>query len=85
MKPIKDNAVRESLWIVGTWCVFAVWMLGASYWLPPTTSDPSTILLGMPKWIVLGVFVPWSVATLFTIWFSLGMMTDDPDREAQDD
>ena len=85
MKPIKDNAVRESLWIVGAWCIFAFWMLGASYWLSPTTTDPSTIMWGMPRWIVLGVFLPWSVATLFTIWFSLGKMTDDPDREAQDD
>ncbi len=85
MKPIKDNAVRESLWIVGAWCVCAVWILTASYWLPPTTPDSSTMIFGMPMWIVLGVFTPWFAATVFTIWFSLAMMTDDPEPETQDD
>ncbi len=85
MKPIKDNAAGEALWIVGTWCVFAVWILMASYWLPPTTPESPRMILGMPMWIVLGVVLPWSVATVFTIWFSWAVMADDQDSEAQDD
>ncbi len=85
MKPFKDNAVREARWIVGAWCVFVTWVLTASYWLPPTTPEAPRLILGMPMWIVLGVFMPWSFATLFTIWFSLGMMTDDPPLESDDD
>lgn len=85
MKPIKDNAVRESLWIIGAWGVFAVWVLTASYWLPTTTPESPRLVLGMPMWIVLGVLLPWCVATIFTIWFSLAMMTDDPEPETEDD
>lgn len=85
MKPLKDNAVSEALWIVGSWCVFAIWVLTASYWLPPTTPESPRMILGMPMWIVLGVILPWSVATTFTIWFSLVKMTDDPDSETKDD
>ena len=85
VKPIKDNAVRESCWIVGAWIVFAVWMLTASYWLPPTTREQPRMIFGMPMWIVIGVFLPWAVATVFTIWFSLARMTDDPQSETDDD
>ncbi len=85
MKPIKDDAVREACWIVVSWCVFALWVLTACYWLPPTTVESPRMILGMPMWIVLGVALPWSVATAFTIWFSLAMMTDDPEAETKDD
>ena len=83
MKPIKDTAVRESYWIVGSWCVCAVWVLFATYILPATTPQSPRLLFGMPMWIVVGVMLPWSLATIFTIWFALGVMTDDPPPEPQ--
>lgn len=85
MKPIKDDANREAMWIVGAWCLFALWMLTASYWLPPTTSEAPRMILGMPMWIVLGVALPWLIATALTIWFALCVMTDDPPAERNDD
>jgi hypothetical protein len=36
-------------------------------------------------WVVLGVFLPWLVAIVFTLWFSLCYMTDDPPSEPEDD
>ena len=87
MKPIHDNAVAEARWIVVAWCLCAVWVLGGSYLLPPTTPDSPRIFLGMPMWIAVGVVLPWALATIFTIWFSLAVMSDDapPETESRDD
>ncbi len=85
MKPFEDNAVGEARWIVVAWCVFAVWVLAASFWLPRTTPESPRLVFGMPMWIALGVFLPWSIATIFTIWFSLTKMSDDPESETDDD
>ena len=43
-------------------------------------NDPETIriTLGMPSWVLWGVAVPWLAATVFSCWFALCYMKDDP-------
>ena len=73
----------EALVMVAFWLTMAVWVLGVCHQFG-YTSDPgeSPVVLGMPAWVVLGVFAPWCFSTLFTIWFALFKMSDDePDAE----
>ena len=43
--------------------------------MPPL--DP--IGFGIPAWAFWGVFVPWVVCILVTLWFAFVWMKDDPD------
>ena len=75
--PVFLNARRESLIILAVWATCLIWTVGysklAGYSLP---SDPVPKTLGIPSWAFFGVFLPWSLATVFNIVFSLGIMTD---------
>ena len=79
------HARREIGYILLAWLVCVVWTIGYCYFtgyrLP---SDEMKITLGMPSWIFWGVLVPWILATVFTIWFSLFVMADDPLSEKEE-
>jgi hypothetical protein len=34
------------------------------------------LVLGVPSWVMWGVFAPWGVCTLFHCWFSMAFMQD---------
>ncbi|MFP6878814.1 MAG: YhdT family protein [Roseibacillus sp.] len=80
---------RETLVIIGAWLVFLIWtglVCGFGSRLDP--NQPVTTVLGMPRWVFLGVVLPWIAACGFTFWFSMIFMKDtdlDPDRERTPD
>lgn len=80
------HARREALYILLAWLISLVWTVGYSaidgYDVP---IEQMTLVLGMPSWIVWGVMTPWGAATLFSVWFSLYYMKDDPLGEAESD
>src|SRR3989304_1933066 len=48
--------------------------------------DPAEIVsyLGIPDWVMWGIFAPWTVCVLVTVWFCFVYMADDP-LEDEDD
>jgi len=68
------RARHEAILILIAWAVFLIWTVGYSALAGYTDSS---LLLGMPRWVVLGILLPWVAATLFSVWFSLYYMTDD--------
>ena len=78
---------RETLVIIGAWLVFLIWtglVCGFGSRLDP--NQPVATVLGMPRWVLLGVVLPWIAACGFTFWFSMFYMKDtdlDPDRECE--
>ena len=46
--------------------------------------DDLATVLGIPAWLCWGIFAPWLVADLFTVWFCFCYMQDDDLGEARD-
>lgn len=85
------TSLREFWQIMVYWGVFFGWVIGyCSFHSYPDPGQPVPTVLGMPAWVVWGVFVPWLVSTAFTIWFALWRMADQSlepagDKEHSDD
>ena len=84
--PTFVNARREAGLILVAWAVCLIWTVGycafAAYDVP---SEQIQIILGMPSWVFWGVLVPWVVATLFSVWFSLAYIADDDLGESDEE
>ena len=42
------------------------------------------LVLGFPSWVFWGIALPWLAANLFTFWFCLFRMKDDPLEEVNE-
>lgn len=84
--PVYENTRRETLFIIGAWVFFCVWVVGVSvktgYNVDP---DTMTIVMGMPAWVFWGVALPWLASNVFIVWFALKYMADDPLGEDEDE
>ncbi|MCO8124035.1 YhdT family protein [Stieleria sp. TO1_6] len=78
-KSLLDHCRHEMVWMAALWTVLLVWVVGCCWsigYTPPGQVTP--LVWGMPAWALWGVFLPWLVATVATIWFVLFRMIDDP-------
>ena len=84
--PVFLHARREAVVILCVWLACLVWSLGwyAGHGLSASPDDVAT-WLGMPRWVVLSIFLPWMVANLLATWFCFGFMVDDDLGEASDE
>ena len=82
--PVYLNTLRETAVLIVVFLLFLAWSIGTcfvmGYGQVPGT-QPETVW-GMPSWVFWGVLVPWMAANLFTFWFSMCYMADDPLGEA---
>ncbi len=64
--------------MLGFWAVLLLWVVGYCrlFGYGEVGKTPSMIL-GLPSWVVWGVFVPWLLATVFTGWFAIRWIADD--------
>lgn len=75
--PLVRSARREALWIFLIWCVAAAYCI--TYCGLYGYGDVEvTFTLGIPSWVLWGVFVPWGICTLLAITFTSCVITDDP-------
>ena len=71
---------REAIIIFGAWLAGLCWAVPFCYFNGyPETFDPEGFqtVMGIPRWLFWGIFVPWIVADIFTTWFCFCYMTDD--------
>lgn len=78
---------REMFMMVGLWLVMGVWVIGygsqAAY---SAENEPHLrTVLGMPRWVFFGWVCPLLAANLFTLWFCLCFMKDEPMEEIVED
>lgn len=61
------------------WLVCFAWVVGYSLSYGAAGDDRQlSIVGGVPAWVFWGVGVPWMVATVFSAWFALTQMHEDP-------
>lgn len=63
-------ARREAVVAVLIWIAALLTTVGISYALGYGERAPES-LFGIPRWVVLGIFMPWIVFFLIHVWFSL--------------
>jgi len=87
------NARREAIVIGVVWLLSLIWVVGYCYlrgyihtadswavrmgFATPRTAENFHAILGIPDWILFGIFIPWLICTLFTVWFGLVFMAED--------
>ena len=75
--PIYRSSRRESLVVLGAWLVCCVYTLTycfvTGYGRP---ADEVRTLLGVPRWLLFGVFAPWAFCNLFAFWFCFVCVRD---------
>ena len=75
--PVYLNCRREALVALGAWAVCACSSLtycSFAYDLEPQQME---ILWGVPRWILLGILLPWMVANGFAWWYCFHLVRDD--------
>lgn len=79
------RARREAWAILGLWGVCLLWCVGySSLYGYSLDAAQAPTRFGMPHWVFGGVFVPWLLATLASVLFSLFVMQDDEEAAAGD-
>jgi len=80
LDPVFLHTRREAIIILIVFCVALVWSVTWCYLAGYHEPDgkPITTVLGIPSWAFWGIGLPWLVVDLFTIWFCLKVMKDDP-------
>ena len=78
LDPFFLHTRKEACIIFSVWVVAFLWTVPVSYALgfPKDPSVELPVILGIPRWLFLGVLTPWSIAVLFTLWFCSSVMKD---------
>ncbi|MBW3596627.1 MAG: YhdT family protein [Planctomycetes bacterium] len=79
--PLYLHARREAVFILSVFAICLAWSVGVCYadgYLAPGESVAEVpTVLGMPRWVFWGIFVPWIFADVMTVVFCFFFMTDD--------
>ena len=69
------------------WGFFFVWINGYASFAGYEAAEKAEVemVLGIPRWGVFGWVVPILFANIFTIWFCLCKMRDEPMEEMPED
>ena len=75
------QCLREARFVAVTWVITALYiaMMCGRYGYIPVEDRPDTpfLVMGIPGWVVIGVFAPWIVLIFVTWWFALFVLKDD--------
>ena len=76
--PVYIHSRREAWVVILGWLAFFIIVPIISVRLG-YDADPATIstIFGIPSWVVWGVMLPWFVAVLYTMWFSMFYVKDE--------
>lgn len=74
------NSRRECLILLFAFAFFLIWSVGTCYTMgyDVPASEVGATVFGMPRWTFWGIAVPWLAADVFTVYFCMIVMKDDP-------
>lgn len=75
------QCLREARWVAVLWLIQLVYctvaMVTLGYPDPSARPDAPNLILGIPAWVVWGLFLPWCVQIVAAWWFALAVLQDD--------
>jgi hypothetical protein len=78
LDPVYLHCRREALVMLGVWATCLVWTIGYCSWSGYVgDGGPIPLLCGAPRWVVLGVGLPWLLSGVASIAVALRVMADD--------
>ena len=80
-----SNSRREAVHILAAWLVCLIWTVGFSGLFGYGDSALVGAVLGIPAWVFFGILLPWAGATVFSVWYALRRIADDPLERAPGD
>jgi hypothetical protein len=87
--PVLVHARREVLIVLGMWLAAMAWTIGycGTYGYDQTAMP--TLIFGIPRWVLWGIFVPWTVCTCLSSVLALVVIRDadlgeDPEEKPGD-
>ena len=83
-RPPSSSSYREALIVAVIWIITCVYTVGYAAFFA-YRQNGSSLVLGVPSWVVWGVIVPWFVSLAVTLWFAAVGMKDEPLGENPDD
>ncbi|MCB1086577.1 MAG: DUF997 family protein [Verrucomicrobiae bacterium] len=72
---------RKEMWVMlAAWAVFFLFVTAVCASLGGSRETDGSIptLMGFPRWVCLGIAIPWVAANVFIYWFSFHFMKDTP-------
>jgi len=87
--PVLVSARREALVVLGMWLTALLWTVGYCALFGYRTEAEPDLVLGIPSWVVWGIFVPWTICTcvsslLATYFIRDADLGEDPDEKRSD-
>ena len=81
------QCLLELKWMVATWVVFFAWVIGYSSVAGYAAAEQAEVQMvwGIPRWVFFGWLIPLGAANVFTVWFCLCKMQDEPMEELPED
>jgi hypothetical protein len=78
---------RELFVMLGAWVVAFVWVVGYGKLNAYSVESgrPIELVMGIPSWTFYGWLLPLMSANLFTVWFCLKFMKDEPMEEVPEE
>ena len=78
--PVFIHSRREAAIIFCIWLAALLWAVPFCYLRGYGLADDGQVstLGGIPSWACWGIAAPWLAANVFTVWFCLCVMKDDP-------
>ena len=74
--PLLAHSRREAVAVVVLWAIAGIWTLGyCSLYGYERTAEP-ILILGIPSWVVWGVFVPWTTCTCASTLLAMTFIRD---------
>ena len=76
--PVLRSARREAVVVFFTWLAAMAWTIAYCYLNGYGRAPESlTFVLGFPDWVFWGIVVPWSICSLFALYFGATFMRDE--------
>lgn len=75
--PVLVSARREAVMMLGMWAVACAWTIGYSAAFGYQIEAEPPLVLGVPEWVMWGVFAPWTVCTLLSAVLAWSFMKDE--------
>jgi len=87
--PVLVSARREALVVLGMWLTALLWTVGYGAMFGYRPDAEPVLVMGIPSWVVWGIFVPWTICTcvsslLATYFIRDADLGDDPDEKRSD-